>query len=158
MSLMNEKDANTKLREAVRDPLNFVRKSVELEKHLLTKVELPEPEKPKGGKKGDAPVKVIAPLQHLTPEECAHLADAFRAFKAFVGTAGFKTRTTAGAIKSIEADLDDLVSDLTGLGNGTLRPLSGEERAAAEEAAAEKAIKLLELQQEMAALQASLEL
>tara|TARA_R100000734_G_scaffold19141_2_gene18498 strand:- start:196 stop:672 length:477 start_codon:yes stop_codon:yes gene_type:complete len=158
MSLMNEKDANTKLREAVRDSLNFVKKSVELEKHLLTTVELPEPQKPKGGKGSKTPEKVIAPLQHLTPEECAHLADAFRAFKAFVGTAGFSKRTTAGTITSIQRDLDQMVSDLTGLGDGTLRPLSGAEREAAELAKAEAAEKLAELQAQMAALNASLEL
>lgn len=158
MSLMNEKDANTKLREAVRDGMNFVKKSIDLEKHLLTLWEAPEDQKPKGGKKGETPQKVIAPLQHLTVEECQHLADAFRAYRKFVSTAGFAKRTTAGTITTIQKELDAMVSDLDGLADGTLRPLSGDERAEAEEKAQALKEELEAKAAEMAALMASLEL
>lgn len=159
MSLMNESQCNTKLREAVRDSLNFVKKSVDLEKHLLTTWEAPKPQKPKGGKgKQTETVKPVAPLQHLTPEECNHLADAFRAFKAFVGTAGFAKRTQHGTIVAILKDCDKMVSDLTGLADGTLRPLSGAEREAAEKEAADLEAQLAALLAKQAAAQAQLEL
>lgn len=158
---MSEGEANQKLREAITDPLNYLSRVVELEKHLLTQVELPEPQttKKKGGKKADeTPEKVIVPLQFLTPEECTHFAEALRAFRKVVDTAGFRARTTTGAVNGILDRCDARIADLTGLANGTLRPLSGAEREAAEEAAKEAQAKLAEVQAQLAALNASLEL
>ena len=159
MSLMTAKEANTKLREAVRDSLNFVKKSVELEKHLLTLVEAPkEPEAKGKGKNDEQPVKFVAPLQHLTPEEALAFAAAFKHMKVAVLSPGFAKRTTSGTITNMVKDLDEMIGDLTGLANGTLRPLNGEDRAAAEAEAAEKAEQLQALMAEMAALEASLKL
>ena len=158
---MSDKEANQKLREAVTDPLNYLSRVVELEKHLLTQVELPEPQtqKKKGGKKADeTPEKVIVPLQFLTPEECTHFAEAVRCLRKVADSAGFRARTTTGAVNSILDRCDARIADLEGLANGTLRPLSGAEREAAEEAKAAAAEKLAELQAQLAALDASLKL